>query len=113
MKNIKIILITIFGGFLFVSCDSATTQDLSPIVIAPKYTANVKPVFSANCTGCHSGGSQLPDLDSYTAVKDATLNGNVVCKISGSCGAIMPPSGALPQATINLIKTWKSNGCPE
>jgi len=113
MKNIKIILIILISGILFLSCDSTTTQDLSPVVIAPTYTANLEPVFDANCVSCHSGGSQQPDLNSYLAVKNATLNGDVLCRISGTCGSIMPQSGALPQATVTMISTWKSNGCPE
>lgn len=113
MKNIKAILILMFSSILFVSCDSATTQDLSPVVPLPTYTNNVEPVFSANCAGCHSGGSQNPDLDSYAAVKDATVNGNVLCRLTASCGNIMPQSGALPNATIDMINTWATNGCPQ
>lgn len=99
-----------FSVFLVISCDSATTQDLSPVVLEPTYTANIEAVFSANCVSCHSGFSQLPNLDSYTAVKNATISGQVLCKISGTCGSIMPPSGALPQATIDMIKKWAELG---
>jgi len=113
MKKIQAVLILLFSGILFVSCDSATTQDLSPKVALPTYTANVAPVMNANCAGCHSGNSQYPDLDSYAAVKDATLNGNVLCRIGGACGNIMPQSGALPQATVAMITSWATNQCPE
>ena len=113
MKNIKIILTIMFSVLLFVSCDSATTQDLSPVVLAPTYTAKIEAVFSANCTSCHSGSNQYPDLDSYAAVKDATLNGTVLCRLTASCGNIMPQSGALPQANITMINTWATNNCPE
>lgn len=100
-------------GIIIVSCESSTTQDLEPKVAQPTYTANIEPIFSANCTGCHAGGNQFPDLDSYTAVKDATLSGNVLCRINASCGSIMPQSGALPQATITMINTWATNNCPQ
>lgn len=113
MKNIKLTLIVMFSVILFVSCDSATTQDLTPIVPTPTYTANVEAIFAANCTGCHAGGNQYPDLDTYAAVKDATLNGNILCRLTASCGNIMPQSGALPQATITMINTWATNNCPE
>lgn len=113
MKKIQAILILLFSGILFVSCDSVTTQDLSPKVALPTYTANVAPVMNTNCVSCHSGSSQFPDLDTYAAVKAATLSGNVLCRISGSCGNIMPQSGALPQATVDMITTWATNQCPE
>lgn len=114
MKKVQAILILLFSGILFVSCDSATTQDLSPVVTNPTYTKNVAPVMNANCVICHSNGSQYPNLSTFAEVKDATLNGNVLCRISGfSCGNIMPQSGALPQATVAMITTWATNQCPE
>ena len=110
MKNRQAILLVFFCGILFVSCDSATTQDLSPMVDDPSYTANIEKIMSVNCTGCHAGGNQYPNLDSYTSVKDATQNGDVLCRIGGACGNIMPQSGALPKATITIINTWANKG---
>jgi hypothetical protein len=115
MKKVKIILTILFSGILLVSCDSTTTQDLSPVVTNPTYTANIAPIMDANCVSCHSGGSQFPDLDTYAAVKsaaDGTNSDALICRIQGTCGAIMPPSGALPTATVNMIKTWATNNYP-
>lgn len=115
MKKVKIILAIMFCGMLLVSCESATTQDLSPVITNPTYTANVAPVMDANCVSCHSGGSQYPDLDSYAAVKsaaDGTNSDQLICRIQGNCGEIMPPSGALPSATVNMITTWATNNYP-
>jgi hypothetical protein len=115
MKNIKAILIIMLSGILFVSCDSVTTQDLSPVVTNPTYTTNIAPVMDANCVSCHSGGSQFPDLDSYDAVKsaiDGTNSNALLCRLDGSCGAIMPPSGALPAATVDMVKKWAINNYP-
>ncbi len=113
MKNRQAILLVLFSLILFVSCDTATTQDLSPKVDNPTYTANIEKIMSINCTGCHAGGAQTPDLDSYNSVKTATLNGAVLCRIGGTCGEIMPTSGTLPQATIDIINKWATNQCPE
>jgi len=113
MKKIQAILLVMFSGILFVSCDSTTTQDLSPVVTNPTYTTNIAPVMETNCVSCHSGGNQFPDLDSYSAVKsaaDGTNTTELLCKIDGSCGSIMPPSGAMPNATINMIKLWAQQG---
>lgn len=111
MKKISVITIIMISMFI-ISCESNTTQELSAVVLNPTYTQNVQPIVTANCTGCHSGGNQYPDLDTYETLKDASINGQVLCRIDGSCGDIMPTSGAMPQATIDLIKTWAANNYP-
>lgn len=105
MKNLKIVVVAIFGLFL-VSCESTTIQDVSGVVTNPTYNGNVKSVMSAKCTGCHAGGNQYPNLETYSQVKDASMNGNLLCRLDASCGNIMPQSGRLPQATINMINSW-------
>ena len=105
MKDLKIVLVTICGLFL-ISCESTTIQDVSGVVTNPTYNANINGVMSAKCTGCHAGGNQYPNLETYSEVKDASLNGNLLCRLDASCGNIMPQSGRLPQATINMITTW-------
>jgi hypothetical protein len=115
MKKIKVILTLMFIGVFFISCDSVTTQDLSPVVTNPTYTANVAPIMDAHCVSCHSGGSQFPDLDTYDAVKsaiDGTNTNALLCRLDGTCGAIMPPSGALPSTTVTIVKTWATNNYP-
>lgn len=113
MKKIKIILTLTLTGIIYLSCDSTTTQDLSPVVSNPTYTTNVAPIMNANCVSCHSGGNQFPDLDTYDAVKsaaDGTNSNALLCRLDATCGAVMPPSGALPSATVNMIKLWAQQG---
>ncbi len=112
MKNLKIVLLAISGLFL-VSCESATIQDISAVITNPTYTAHVAPVMTAKCTGCHAGGNQYPNLETYSEVKDASQNGNLLCRLDASCGNIMPQEGALPAATITMINTWATNNFPE
>ncbi len=112
MKKIKIVLLAISGLFL-VSCESSTTQEISAVVTNPTYNANVASVMSAKCTGCHAGGNQYPNLETYAQVKDASRNGNLLCRLVASCGNIMPQSGALPTATVTMINTWAVNNFPE
>ena len=105
MKNLKIGVVAICGLFL-VSCESTTIQDVSGVVTNPTYNANIKAVMSAKCTGCHAGGNQYPNLETYTQVKEATQNGSLLCRLYSTCGNLMPQSGRLPQATIAMITTW-------
>ena len=99
----------IIGTVSIVSCESNSYDQISVPVTNPTYVANVKPVITANCTGCHSGG-QSPNLATYDQLKTAIVDGNVICKIDGSCGSIMPTSGKMPQGTIDMIKLWTANG---
>jgi len=105
MKNLKIVLLAI-SAWLVVSCESTTIQDISGVVSNPTYNANIKTVMTSKCTGCHAGGNQNPNLETYLQVKDAAQNGTLLCRLDASCGNIMPQSGRLPQATINMINKW-------
>ena len=105
MKNLKIVLLAMIGLFV-VSCESTTVQDVSTVVTNPTYDAHIKPVMISKCTSCHSGGNQNPNLTTYTEVKTATETGNLLCRLDATCGNIMPQSGRLPQATIDMINKW-------
>ena len=109
MKNLKIVLFAISGLFL-VSCESATVQDISAVITDPTYTTHIAPVMSAKCTSCHAGGNEFPNLETYAQVKNATQNGDLLCRLDASCGNIMPQEGALPQATITMIRLCKTQG---
>jgi hypothetical protein len=117
MKNLKLYLVTLIST-LFVSCESNTYQEISKIpekdvvITNPTYENNIKSIISNNCVGCHSLGTvnQSPYLRNYNEVKDAVANGDVLCRIQGLCGDVMPQSGKMPQANIDLIKLWSTKG---
>ena len=100
------------------SCDSGTYEEISKIT-NPTYEANMKSIFTSNCTSCHSenGTQQSPYLTTYVEVKDGIENGVVLCIIDNpeDCfySDIMPPAGRMPQTTIDLIKLWQTNGYVE
>ena len=104
-------MVLIFGSVVFMaSCQSNTIAEISPIVTNPTYVANIKPIFDSQCTSCHSNGDRFPDLTTYAKVRDAVENGNVLCRINGSCGGIMPQSGKMSQVVLDEITTWKNLG---
>ena len=93
------------------SCESNTYNEISTQTVNPTYNANIKPIVTENCTSCHYGTNQFPNLETYDGVKNACLNNNLVCRIeSESCGERMPQGGKLPQSDIDLIKLWVANG---
>lgn len=103
----------LISSAFIVSCETTSYQQLSAPPTNPTYSANVGPVIKANCTGCHNNGSQYPDLSNYAEVKDATLNGNLICRIdqTQACGRVMPQGGAMSKATIDMIILWQQQGC--
>lgn len=111
MKKIKLVLMLIPSVFI-VSCESSTFNEISVVATNPTYTANVEPVIKANCISCHSGGSKFPNLETYAEVKESTQNGDLICRIdqSISCGAVMPPNGAMSKQIVDMIKLWQTQG---
>jgi hypothetical protein len=111
-KNILIILFACAA--FFVSCTPRTYEEISETETntIPTYTTNVGPVIQANCVGCHSAGGQFPTLQTYEQVKDATQNGDLICRIdqTQSCGNVMPRSGSMPRQTIDMIILWQKEG---
>ncbi|WP_269225816.1 hypothetical protein [Flavobacterium eburneipallidum] len=112
MKTIKLLLF-VCTSFL-VSCTSRTYEDISEqeVSTSPTYSANIEAVIKTNCTSCHSVGGQFPALTTYAQVKDATQNGNLICRIdqTQACGSVMPRSGAMPRQTIDMIILWQKEG---
>ncbi|MDD5152047.1 MAG: hypothetical protein PHC28_16470 [Flavobacterium sp.] len=112
MKKVIIFLMIIMAGVVIESCESNTYEDIS-FVANPTYTANVGPIVKSTCSGCHSGGQQFPNLESYAEVKDAIQNGSLLCRIDDPSicfGSIMPTSGRMPQTTIDMFILWQTQG---
>jgi uncharacterized membrane protein len=107
MKTLKLITIMAAAGFIFSCSKSSDAVDTSVT-----YEKQVKGIISTSCTGCHSasGTKQQPYLDTYQLVKD---NSNVIIgriELPSGNDNLMPPGKKLPQATIDIIKAWKSQG---
>ena len=111
MKKFKIIIV--FTGIIIFmySCQSSTYDEISlPVVAVPTFSKDVGIIFHTNCVGCHAANAQLPILETYTQIKNACQSGDVLCRIQGSCGAIMPQTGAMPQNKVTTILNWAQTG---
>jgi hypothetical protein len=119
MKKIIILFIAIASGIVYVSCESNTYSEVS-YVANPTYKDNIEPLFKSQCIACHKNDQQSPNLTTYDEVKESVDvppgDGGVLCYIDNptQCFAttIMPPTGRLPQTTIDMIKRWKQQGYP-
>jgi hypothetical protein len=106
------ILLSLYG------CESNTYESLEePTVIVGKvnYTTNVKSIIDANCVGCHASGGSLVPLGTYSEVKDAMQNTDLLDRIQRQNGAPgqMPRAGRMAQDRINTILQWNTDGLLE
>jgi len=121
-------LIWVFSGiWLLTACTANTLDDLQPVQVVidddedPELVTfqEVGPIFSNNCTICHSNppqnGAPMP-LVTYDNVRDAVENRGLIDRISRQEGAsgLMPLGGPrLPQPTIDLVSQWEEDGLLE
>lgn len=108
----------------FTNCSKSTTEDISPVNNTTKdddtptdttskvtYKSNIKSIIDGKCVSCH--GSEGPQgeipLVTYTQVKSAAKNGRLINVMKGEA-PVMPPSGKLANATLDLIDKWKADG---
>ena len=119
MKTLKF-SITLLSLILF-SCTNSSEDDLTPEQELPStvtYEAHVRSIIQNNCVSCHANppvnGAGVP-LETYSDVKTAVINNNLISKINGNGpGGLMPLGGPkLSQQQIDLITKWQQDGFPE
>ena len=124
MKHIRLLSSLLI---LFVcSCTNDTESDLLQLENQEKpdetgpitYMANIKSIVDSNCIGCHSSppvnGAPF-SLITYNQVRAFADNGSLFRAMNRQTGeaSAMPPSGRLPQASIDLISQWIEDGLLE
>ena len=90
------------------------------------YSTQVAPLFQTKCQVCHNQNNSLGGWDSttYQAVINTGNSGSAVIpgditlsilaqRVSGTKGAVMPPSGLMSAEEIQLILDWIAAGAPE
>lgn len=80
------------------------------------YDAHIATIFNKNCGGCHVTGSQGGvNFNNYAKLKNQLVVGKVLGSINHNPGfKKMPTSGIkLPQAVLDSIDCWVSNGYKE
>ena len=121
MKTSKTIILSLLVLFIY-SCSNDSESDLTngPDVIdnpdnpetAINYTDDIQQVMGS-CVGCHGtppvngAPMSLVNFNQVSQRADGILNR--MKRQSGSAGA-MPPSGKLPQATIDKVDQWIKDG---
>jgi hypothetical protein len=75
------------------------------------YESDIKSILSANCTSCHSGGTE-PDISSFAAAKNAATSIAASVK-SGAAKPMPPPSGGLSSGDQEKLQQWITDGLLE
>jgi hypothetical protein len=79
-----------------------------------KFTANILPIITENCKGCHSGSfpSGNVSLENYTQIKTQADNGQLLGTINYTAGYKPMPQGTnkLADCKITIISKWIQAG---
>ena len=103
--------------FIVLACTNVSESDLTneePMGIIT-YNTNIKPLIDNSCLGCHSDPTRngapfsLTNFDQVSFIAENGALLGALNKQTGETGA-MPPSGRLPQSTIDLIAQWIEDG---
>ncbi|MCB9232325.1 MAG: hypothetical protein H6581_11720 [Bacteroidia bacterium] len=90
------------------------TQDSSGcLTTGMSYLADIGPILSANCTGCHTGSSAYAgvDLSTWSGAAAVAQTGKLYNSVAQNGLAIsMPPSYQLSACDISKIKSWVDDG---
>jgi mono/diheme cytochrome c family protein len=99
---------------------------VTPATSSVSFSGQVAPLFQAKCQACHNQGTTLGGWDStsYEAVTSSGNSGSVVIpgdltnsvlaqRVSGTQGAVMPPTGKMSDAEIQIVLDWIAAGAPE
>jgi mono/diheme cytochrome c family protein len=81
------------------------------------FATDVQPIFNANCVGCHgaNGGLDLSAGNSYgNLVGVISPNYGTARVVAGDgLGNVMPPSGSLPNDTLDVVERWIDEGAED
>lgn len=127
MKIYPALILGLFGWMAMPLVHVAHSADKGADEQKVTFDDHIKPIFREHCTTCHSESGKESDLavDTYTGVLAGGSGGKVVAEgnlsgsrlyklISHAEQPYMPPDeDAIPQAQIDLVKTWIEQGMPE
>lgn len=124
MKTARLVFVMVLALSVF-ACSNDSEDDLvnveeptneEPGETAINYVDDIAPIMSASCVGCHADPPRNGAPFSLVNFSQVNQRANGVFNRmnlqSGSAGA-MPPSGRLPQTTIDKIQQWIDDGKKE
>lgn len=115
-----IIAFAALASISLVGCSNDSEDDLLEIPDNEgelvTYTGNVKAIIDGSCLGCHSNPPQNGApfaLTNFSQVSSRASSILTAMSRANGSPAAMPPSGKLPQSTIDVISQWIADGTKE
>ena len=125
MKTLKLLITSLLISLFSCSegdlnpSDSSGSNNEDPITLPTDgeivtYSGTVSYLVSNNCLSCHGGNNPQAglSLNSYTLMRNATENGNVLNRIRNSTNP-MPMGGLMAENDIKAIEQWAEQGFQE
>ena len=120
-RNIStfILLFTVLTFFTLPSCSSDNEEELYAVEGEPtcdeltSFTTCVTPVLASCSSFCHNSDNAFGGvvLETYEEIKEQVDNSALANVLRGTNDySIMPPTGMLPDADVELIEKWISEG---
>ena len=117
MKKILLVILICFTIFRCANDSEDDLIDVTPLPDLVTYVHDVKSIIDSNCISCHSDPPEagVPiSLVTYEQVEHAIINHNLIGRITGTSGPLMPQGGPkLPQNLIDIIIQWQADGLLE
>lgn len=108
-----LVLVTSF----FISCSNTSPDDLTEEILTGTvitYDVQIRPIIQSQCFMCHNTNNPNGGLilENFTQVRASAQNGALIDRITRSANdpLVMPQNGRLPQATIDIILQWRTDG---
>lgn len=108
------------------TASTASTGDSGPTTPLPTAAdfCDVRQLVESHCFTCHSARLGFGDLDlqtsMYTTLRGLVVPGDPPSSLlmrrmwgEEALGDVMPPSGILPPATLELVRLWIADGALE
>lgn len=123
MKKTKKILALMAMALITQSCYYDNKEDLYQNIgnndcdtTTVTYSGTIEAIITTNCavSGCHVSPNAQSNLDlsQFADVQSIALNDELVGRITGTPGPLMPPGQKLPPCDIQKIQKWVADGAP-
>lgn len=110
--NFAKVIFVLFVIALCLSCSSNDDQSNDNTTTNITYNGHIKSLINNNCNSCHGSptdnGAPMP-LTTYTEVKNAVENRNLINRINNPSNP-MPMAGLMTQANRDLVQQWVDGG---
>ena len=115
------LLVLLSACLLFAACDNTPPNQVKD---DPSYTADIRPIFNANCVACHSGSGPSGNYDLSTRAGTLGTGSDSVPNVFAGGASVsllftrldagtMPPSGRLDTTDIYNVRNWINQGAKD